>query len=177
MKIERVWAMPSKWTFTIKPIKKLLQQEMDGGVWLDPMAGYNSPAHITNDINPDTPAQHHLDALDFLKQQDDESVDGVLFDPPYSFILAKTHYNTTLTNYIEFTQLLNRTKWHLARILKPHGKAISFGYDSNGLGKHPYMMEEKSLPTLFEIYRILLVAHGWKRDTIVTCQRKVQTTL
>ena len=27
MKIERIWAMPNKWTFTIKPIKELLIAE------------------------------------------------------------------------------------------------------------------------------------------------------
>lgn len=30
MKIERTWAMPSLWTFTIKPIKKLLEEEIIG---------------------------------------------------------------------------------------------------------------------------------------------------
>jgi len=30
MKIERIWAMPNKWTFTIKPIKELLKEEVVG---------------------------------------------------------------------------------------------------------------------------------------------------
>jgi len=31
MKTERVWAMPNKWTFTIKPIRELLEEEMVSG--------------------------------------------------------------------------------------------------------------------------------------------------
>lgn len=30
MRIERIWAMPNKWTFTIKPIKELLQGRVFG---------------------------------------------------------------------------------------------------------------------------------------------------
>ena len=33
MKIDRIWAMPNKWTFTIKPIRELLEDEIDDGTW------------------------------------------------------------------------------------------------------------------------------------------------
>jgi hypothetical protein len=37
MRIDRVWAMPNKWTFTIKPIKKLLEEEVQNWyLWSDP---------------------------------------------------------------------------------------------------------------------------------------------
>jgi hypothetical protein len=36
VKIERVWAMPNKWTFTIKPIKEMLSEELTDGLWVDP---------------------------------------------------------------------------------------------------------------------------------------------
>lgn len=84
MKIERRWSMPNKWTFRIKPIKELLQQEMTDGLWIDPYAGESSPATITNDLNPERPTDYHLQAIDFLKMFDSESVDGV------SYIVAKT---------------------------------------------------------------------------------------
>jgi len=42
MIIERVWAMPNKWTFTILPIKKLLKEEVYGDS-VDPFCGENSP--------------------------------------------------------------------------------------------------------------------------------------
>lgn len=44
----RVWSMPSKHTFTIKPIAELLQRYIgDGTGWIDPFAGFNSPASLT----------------------------------------------------------------------------------------------------------------------------------
>ena len=55
MLIEKIWAMPNKWTFTIKPIKALLEQELTDGIWVDAFAGENSPAKYTNDINPARP--------------------------------------------------------------------------------------------------------------------------
>lgn len=30
--MERIWAMPNKWTFAIKPIAQLLWEELDEGV-------------------------------------------------------------------------------------------------------------------------------------------------
>lgn len=92
MKIERKWAMPNKWTFTIKPISQLLSEEVVGGVWADPFAGANSPATITNDLRENMPTYFHMDALEFLKSVETESCDGVLFDPPYSITQAKQCY-------------------------------------------------------------------------------------
>ena len=61
MKFSRIWAMSNKWTFTIKPIKELLEKYVgDGTDWIDPFAGQHSPAEITNDINPDRPTKYHL---------------------------------------------------------------------------------------------------------------------
>ena len=52
-----------------------------------------------------------------------------------------------------------------ARIIKPGGKAICFGWNSMGLGKNRG----------FEIIRILLVPHGGsKNDTIVTVERRLR---
>lgn len=84
MRMERIWAMPNKWTFAIKPVDRLLREEMGKGVWVDPFAGVKSPATITNDLNPERPTNYHMDALAFLKTFADNSVDGVLYDPPYS---------------------------------------------------------------------------------------------
>lgn len=84
MRMERIWAMPNKRTFAIKPIAQLLREEMGEGVWVDPFAGVKSPAAISNDLNPECPTDYHMDALAFLKTLADNSVDGVLYDPPYS---------------------------------------------------------------------------------------------
>lgn len=38
MKFDRVWSMPSKNTFSIKPIKELIEEEKTEGKWIDPFA-------------------------------------------------------------------------------------------------------------------------------------------
>jgi len=162
MRIERVWAMPNKWTFQIKPIAKLLKEEMNGGTWLDPFCGMSSPASIKNDINPEIEADYHLDSIEFLNQFNDSEVDGVLFDPPYSNHQSITMYEGR--NQKKATININI----IARIVKPGGKCISFGWNSNGIGKSRG----------FKPQRILLVPHGGSHnDTIVTVERKINNVL
>ena len=165
MRIERKWAMPSAWTFAIKPIQALLSEEMSEGLWVDPFAGRCSPAHIRNDLNPAHEAEYHLDAMTFLAGFDSESVDGVPFDPPYSprqvrecydGISGDLHWDGKVTFW-------SRAKDECARILRPGGKALCFGWSSMGLGKMRG----------FEMKRILLVPHGGTRnDTICTVEVK-----
>lgn len=136
MKIERICAMLNKWTFTIKPITQLLKDEMNDGVWIDPFAGENSPAAITNDLNPDRPTTYHMDALEFLKMFPDGSVDGVLYDPPYSPRQVRECYDG-IDGDIKWdgrTTFWSETKNEVARVLKQGGKAICFGWNSVGLG-------------------------------------------
>jgi len=173
MRIERAWAMPNKWTFTIKPIKRLIQEEMaDSRPWLDPFAGMTSPAQIKNDINLEMPTEYHEDALEFLKRQPDESVYGALFDAPYSFVMAQRKYPLISEGYkctASFVSYIAKCKNELARLIEAGGKAICFGWNSNGLGPGRG----------FELQRIMLICHGGSHpnDTIVTVERKVQATL
>jgi len=81
MRIDRIWAMPNKWTFTIQPIADLLREEVTGGLWVDPFAGENSPANVRNDLNPKRNTEYHMDALEFLKMFKDESVMTVFCRP------------------------------------------------------------------------------------------------
>ena len=164
MKIDRIWAMPNKWTFTIKPIRELLKQEIEGGVWLDPFAGFNSPAQETNDLDITSPAKYHLGALEFVKKYKDKSIDGVLYDPPYSITQARMYGKKEFSSMKYWADVKNE----LARVLKPGGKAICFGWSSMGLGKNRG----------FEMTKILLVPHGGsKNDTICTVERKIQDKL
>jgi len=67
IKISRIWSMPNKWTFKIKPIKELLRKYNVGQGWIDPFCGFNSPAEYKNDLNPNNKfAQYNLEALEFL---------------------------------------------------------------------------------------------------------------
>jgi len=164
--IERVWSMPNKNTFSIKPIKEMIAKEITEGVWIDPFANANKLATITNDLNPEYDTDYHLDANEFLKQFEDESIDGVLYDPPYSPRQVSECYKSF---GMEVTSETTRSNWwtkhkkEITRILKPNGKCISFGWNSGGIGK----------TNGFEITYILLVPHGGKHnDTICTVEVK-----
>ena len=65
IRIERIWSMPNKNTFEIKPIKELILEEVDlSKLWIDPFANRNKIATVTNDLNPEFETDYHLDALD-----------------------------------------------------------------------------------------------------------------
>ncbi len=164
MEFERTWAMPNSKTFSIKPIKDLLAEEVTKGIWLDPFARNSKIATITNDLNPNCSADYHLEAIEFLKLFNDNYADGVLFDPPYSPRQIKECYNGIGIEY--FNTKMNfwsDTKNEIARVIKPNGKSICFGWSSMGLGKCRG----------FTIQKILLVPHGGnKNDTIVTVEIK-----
>jgi len=77
--------MPNKNTFTIPPIKKLLEKYVSKNEkWIDGFANGSKLATITNDLNPEFNTDYHMDALDFFKIFESNSIDGVLYDPPYS---------------------------------------------------------------------------------------------
>lgn len=165
--IQRQWAMPNKNTFDIKPIKELIQSELTNGTWIDPFANQNKLAAITNDLNPDFNTDYHMDALDFLKTFQNESVDGVLYDPPYSPRQVTECYQGVGMNVTSETtraSFWGNQKKEISRIVKPGGKVITFGWNSGGIGRKYG----------FEITRILLVPHGgWHNDTICTVEVKV----
>jgi len=166
MKISREWCMPNKNTFDMKPARSFIYKHIIlGEFWIDPFARDSDIATVTNDLNPDTNADHHFDALHFLKMQQSNSVDGVLFDPPYSLTQLKECYNnigralTQDDSQYYFSNIRNE----IARVLKPGGKCISFGWSSGGIGKSRGMV----------IKEIKLLAHGGNHhDTIITMEEK-----
>ena len=168
MQIEREWAMPNKWTFTIPPIKKLIIEEVNEGIWIDPYCGQNSPAIILNDLDCDNSlASTHMDALEFLKKQQSNYYDGILLDPPYSLRQVSEHYKKAgikITGWHTSAGYNSALKNEAMRILKIGGVAICFGWNSMGLG----------MGRGFKIKRILLVPHGGsKNDTIVVVEQKI----
>ena len=177
LKIERVWALANKWTFTIKPIRELITFYMNNtSPWVDPFAGMYSPAHIRNDINPSTNAEYHLDALEFLQSLDNEYAAGVLYDPPYSTNQIRVSYNNHgLKNNPTLRPYKSKMKKEVNRILRPNGIVISCGWNSNGCS---IRRDKNNQFNQLEMLEILLVAHGSiKNDTIVTVERKIQETL
>lgn len=163
--------MPSPDTFSIKPIGKLIEKYIqEGFVIADPFARNNKYATLTNDIDPSTTAQYHMEATDFLRMLDAQSVDMVLFDPPYSPRQVSECYkslNKTVNMQTTQATFWTNIKKEIPRILKPNGICITFGWNSGGIGKKYGM----------EAIEILLVAHGgWHNDTICTVERYVDKT-
>lgn len=161
--------MPNKWTFQIKPIHDLLRKYVgDGKGWIDPFAGENSPAEITNDLNPERPTKFHLYAHEFAEQIEGK-YNGVLFDPPYNLAQIKECYDDIGSGYPDDWQLdasFGKVKDKIASKITNGGFAISFGWSSAGFGKGRG----------FEIIEILLVPHGGHHyDTIVVVERKIPT--
>ena len=169
--INRIWSMPNKWTFKIKPISELINKYVGNGKgWIDPFAGMYSPAEYTNDLNPDANAKYHLEAYDFAKEieKHDVELNGCLFDPPYSLTQISRSYKEMGKQYFnakDRTGSFKDVRDVIAKMIKLNGIVIYFGWNSNAFGKKRG----------FEIVEILLVAHGSNRnDTIVTVERKVR---
>lgn len=175
--IHRKWAMPSSKTFTIAPIHSFIVKQLQNveGLILDPFANNCSikeslpscTSFISNDLDESYPTDYHMDATEFLQMFADNSVDAILYDPPYSPRQVSESYkrldmsvnmSTTQSSY------WSKQKKEIARILKTGGKVITFGWNSGGIGK----------TNGFKIDEILLVAHGgWHNDTICTAETKV----
>lgn len=166
MKINRVWAMPNKNTFDIKPINDLINKYAFGTI-IDPFANKNKIGTITNDLDEQYDTNYHMDALDFLKMFNDEIVDTVLYDPPFSPRQVSECYKKLGKSVnMETTQASywSKQKEQIGRIVKSNGIVITCGWNSGGIGKKYG----------FEIIEILLVAHGgWHNDTIITVERKI----
>ena len=166
--IKRQWCMSNKNTFTIKPIRELINKYLPKrNVIVDPFANESKIGTVTNDINPEYGTTYNLDALDFLQLIDTGSADMVLYDPPYSSRQVSECYKGF--GY-KVTKETTQSKWRamhldeIKRILKVGGICISFGWNSNGVGKKRG----------FEIIELLVVPHGGsKNDTIVTVEQKI----
>jgi len=165
--------MPNKDTFSIKPINELIHRYIDSRprklqFVLDPFCNGKkwNERTITNDLDTSLEADYHQDALEFLKMPNDESVDVVLFDPPYSpRQVSECYKKLGKTVNMQTTQASywGDMKKEIARVLAPQGVCLTFGWNSGGIGKKYGM----------DIEEILMVAHGgWHNDTIVTVDRK-----
>jgi hypothetical protein len=166
--INRVWSMPNKNTFSIKPIKELIYKYHNNNlISIEPFANSSRIGTITNDLDPDFDTDYHLDALDFLKLFDNNSIDIVYYDPPFSpRQVSECYKKLGMTVNMETTQssFWGNLKKEISRITKPGGIVISFGWNSNGIGK----------TNGFEIIEILMVAHGGNHnDTICTVEKKI----
>ena len=108
--------MPNHKTFSILPLKKLIHEEL-GESYMDPF-----------------PYPFKQDAIKYLKNVPANSIDNLVFDPPYSSYQLKTKYENaglSLNNKYNASYWSNCKK-EISRIVKEGGKVISFGWNSNG---------------------------------------------
>lgn len=162
--------MPSADTFSIPPIARLIERyAANSACSVDPFARNSQIATITNDLNPQTAAQHHLTCEDFalLLKREGVQPDLILFDPPYSYRQAVEVYQGIGGQWTRKDQQQmgrwSATKDTLTKILSPGGRVISFGWSTTGFGKRRG----------FDAVEYLIVNHGSAHhDTLVTVEQK-----
>ena len=165
--------MPNKETFQIPPIARFIHRHLASATTsVDPFARNADLADYTNDLNPNTTADHHMQAVDFLQMLNVRGVrcDLVLFDPPYSPRQIKECYKAagieTDRQATQESKLASQVRRELSQLLMVGGVVLSFGWNSNEMHSG-YCLEE-----------LLLVNHGGgHNDTICMAERKVQGAL
>jgi len=165
----RHWAMPNSDTFTVPIIGNFVQRYLQRSeVSVDPFARNKRWATHTNDLNPATQAEHHMDALDFLTMLAERGVtaDLVIFDPPYSLRQMQECYEG-IGRHIsqrESQRFYGDMRDAIMRVLAPSAHVLSFGWNSIGMGKGRG----------FEIVEGMLVCHGRAHnDTICIAERRL----
>jgi len=166
----RVWAMPSADTFSVRPIGDMVQRYLKAAkISCDPFARNKRWATYTNDLNPKTEAEYHMDAEDFLRMLAGKGIrcDLALLDPPYSpRQISECYQEAGIKCGMKETQnsaLYSRVKNAMAEVLTDDAIVLSFGWNSAGMGqKHGC-----------DILEVMLVCHGAAHnDTICLAERK-----
>jgi hypothetical protein len=168
----RVWAMPNSDTFSVKPIGDFVRRYLaQSRVSIDPFARDKRWATHTNDLNPQTQAEHHMDAEAFLAMlaEHGTKADLVIFDPPYSpRQISECYKSVGLEVGMKETQsavLYQRVRNAIVPVLTDDAVVLSFGWNTVGMGKKHG----------FEIIEILLCCHGGAHnDTICMAERRLK---
>jgi len=171
IKFSRVWAMPNSNTFEVPPIADFVKRYLrESKVSIDPFARNNGWATYTNDLNPNTSAQYHMEAGDFLNYLATLGVEADLFvlDPPYSARQLKECYDDIGRKMLTTDAMTGaiRKNWRNAalKVLTKDAVALNFGWSTVGFGKK----------NGFEIEEIMLVCHGSDHcDTICAAERRI----
>ncbi len=166
----RAWAMPNHDTFSVAPIGAFVRRYLAGSVVsVDPFARDKRWATHTNDLNPATAAEHHMDAEAFLVMLAGRGVrcDLLVFDPPYSpRQISECYKSVGLTVGMKETQsalLYKRVRDAAMSVLADNAVVLSFGWNSVGMGKGRG----------FELIEILLCCHGGAHnDTICLAEKR-----
>jgi hypothetical protein len=161
--------MPNSETFSIKPIGEFVRKYLaNSKVSIDPFARNKRWATYTNDLNPNTEAEYHMEAVDFLEKLKADGVlaDLVLWDPPYSPRQVKECYQSFGHKMQQGDALLGAVRKKVREaidgVVAIGGRVLCFGWNTVGMGK------------AWDKEEILLVCHGSDHnDTICMAERKL----
>lgn len=173
MLINRLWANPSADTFDCPPIGEFVKKYLRSSkVSVDMFARNKRWCTYTNDLNPQTAAEYHMDAEQFLHQLIEKGVkaDLVIFDPPYSpRQISEVYQGIGRKVTMQDTQnsaLYSRVRKMIYPLVDVGGIVLSFGWNSHGMsnnGGREWSIEE-----------ILMVCHGGAHnDTICMAEKKL----
>ena len=171
--VDRQWAMPSSETFSIPPIAQFVHKYLSKSrVSVDPFSRNCGLATYTNDLNPSTSAQYHLDAKEFLALMVEKQVqaDLIVFDPPYSLRQIKECYDSVGVKGTTEDMQAPWTVWKrlIDKMCVEDGIVLSFGWNTVGMG---YKLG-------YEIVDMMLVCHGGSHnDTICMAEKKTTKQL
>mgnify|MGYP001339633545 CR=1 FL=1 len=166
MKLSRTFGMQTKDTLRCKEAFSVVREYLEGKKVIDPFARDCLFAHpYTNDINPETKAEDHLDVEEYLEYWTifREIFDGAIYDPPFSDRQSKEAYGQS-NLYTDAGKVL-RVERLLGDLIIPGGYVVKFGYNSNFSHK------------AFECVEIKLVRYGGSmNDMIISVHKKMFET-
>ncbi len=114
------------------------QIEHIDGLIIDPFARNCKWADITNDINPKTEAQYHLDAKEFLdmilQKHGANSVKCLIFDPPFSERQYQKYQKESpkcLINIYSSPGSVKEIFSVVQKLIKPNGIIVKLGFNTS----------------------------------------------
>ncbi len=153
---------PKKYTFEQPKLKKWIEKWCKGKV-LNLFAGkvkLNVDEYRV-DIDRNVPADHHGEALEFIKSTN-KRFDTIILDPPYNIRKARELYNG------QYIGSFKKIKEALPRVMNNGCRVIHLGYSSVGMSKS----------RAFKKIAICLVCHsGDHNDTICVVEDKTSKQL
>ena len=150
-----------RYTFEQPKLKKWVESWCRGRV-LNLFAGLTKlrAKEVRVDINPDMPADYHMDAYNFVTTWNNGSFDTVILDPPYNLRMAREKYNGYYIG--KFTKVKNV----LPSIMNEMGRVITLGYDTTGMSRKRG----------FRKLAIVVICHsGDHNDTLGVVEERVPT--
>lgn len=165
----RAFAMPSNNTFEMDVVREFIARHANrAGLVVDPFARNSSVADLRNDLNPDTSADYHMDAVEFLRSLKGRcDITTVLFDPPYSpRQISECYAAAGLTATMKDTQnarFYRECRDAMMEFLRPGAVVLSFGWNSSGMGKKWSRLET------------LLVHHGGAHNDTICCADRLES--